>query len=1267
MASPSLLQAGQTKPNILFIFSDDHRHDLLGLVNPKIKTPNLDALANSGVRFDRAFVTTAICSPSRAAILSGCYGSRNGVPTLSGPLAFPEAAFPHALNRAGYKTIQLGKWHLGTTPSNAGFQHYARVNSNGSWFKRKVDTNITDCPKSLSGTFFETFFADQVIDQLATHASSNSDQPLFIWWCNQVPHVDGGLKYPDVKTDSSNKVEHRPWGSTGGYRADYNVADMPVPDNWSDPLTTKPAYLPTSRFVTKSVTEDYGGPGGYTNPAAGVRNATIGEDNVQQHQLEYNAAITALDAEIGRVLARLEDPNGDSNTSDSILDDTWVIFMGDNGWQTGSHKFTSKVLPYEESIRVPLLIKAPGVAPRVENKFALNIDLTAMFYAIAGLPVPAHLQGENLKTLVENPAAPWRDSVYIESVKPEASLDAEPHDAVRTAQYKFVRTYDTEANAKANTGIVFEELYDLAADPIEMVNQASNPAFAAIKADLITQLEAQKAAIAASPDPVASPETSSLISNPSFDLIPFDSSWTNSGLASLSTTGLNEDSPQAALLDGTGTLHQDIPGLTDATLEFFVQPVTAHGNQTFELNLSEVTGGSGAPTVVTRTSTADTYLRESTANNLNNKNWGNDPTDGGEMLLGGNNDGDLRPLLRFDLTGISTPPGKQLTAVTLGLTHTRSAASGVELTHVHQYGFDFVEGTGDGSTGTGNGATWNDPDGDDTDTPGGVDPTPGGTLGTLLSSTLVSASASPLFPSSPNFINAVNSALGGSFNAILDPDRTNPSTTWGPNDFIGIASREKGINPPTLTLTFDSPTIVTPVFRLRGTTAGALEIHNGATWIPVAGSSGALVTGQTTRIEVTLHDLASASRRFDLFWSNPGADTLSNSSLGLTAFSNAPTTGEVTRLSYSRSSGSEGTAIIDALDLQSNPGLSIQNGDFEDSPFLAHWTFLDVEQVASFSGSSAATAARFPFNVPSSITQEIQPADEFTFSSLFQISGNSNASLKLSLGNEVGEIIGVRIPSGGGLQVNAGATWSDLLVNSTSLPISFAANTTYQLDVIARNLGTPAATWDLSWFPIASPGSVEGVAGLKTFASLDRATSGNGVQLVTFEQIGQTPSNSFSLDDITLVRTAATPPPSTVHPSGLNGNDGAFLSWAGAQGVDPAVGYPTLSLLDDDLDLIPGVVEYALGLSLIRSDFIGDLITVTTGPAFTYVARSEDPFLSVTPEYNADLVGPWSPFLAGDEIGGIDQSGVPQGFIRKSYAFPAGNRSFGHLSVGISN
>jgi len=536
----SFAKADAERPNILFIFTDDHRPDGLGVVNPNIHTPNLDALAADSVRFDRAYATTAICSPARAAILSGRYGTRNGVATLSDALNSPNHTFAQYLGQVGYQTAQFGKWHLGTAPAAAGFDHYARINSNGSWFNRGVDSNIPGVAASLGGTFYEEFMADAVIDYLDDHTANSPDTPFVLWWCNQVPHLDGSLTYPDVDNTQST----------------YNVADMTVPANWSDPLTTKPPYLATSRFVTKSATENYGGPGGYTNPAAGVRNATIGEDNVQQHTLEYYASITALDAQIGRVLDRLDDPNGDGDTADSIADNTWVVFMGDNGWQTGHHKFTSKVLAYEESARVPLLVKAPGVAPRVEDKLVSNIDLTPMFLDIAGLSTAPQHQGLNLRDLVQNPHATWRSHLYYEAVIPEPSLGAEPHDAVLDGRYKLIRTYDDPAA----TNIVFEELYDLQTDPAELTNLAAEPAHAATKAALETALAEQRAAVAASPDPAAA--AGNLLTNPSFDSGD-KTAWRSSGNdnSTVVATPLDDGTHSLQFNTGSATSWVDQNGL----------------------------------------------------------------------------------------------------------------------------------------------------------------------------------------------------------------------------------------------------------------------------------------------------------------------------------------------------------------------------------------------------------------------------------------------------------------------------------------------------------------------------------------------------------------------------------------------------------------------------------------------------------------------------------------------------------------------------------
>lgn len=549
MGAALCLDAGYAAPpNILFIFSDDHRHDLLGVQNPALHTPHLDALANSGVRFDTAIATTAICSPARAAVLTGRYGSQNGVTGLSASIHSTEVTFADYLKTAGYRTAQFGKWHLGNTPASVGFDEYARINSNGSWFNRGIDSNIPGMPGNLGGRFYEAFMADRVMDYVSNHVNraSTSTNAFAVWWCNQVPHLDGAYTYPASRPSLDL----------------HDVAQMPVPGNWDDDLSGKPPHLPTSRYVTKSGEAAYGGPGGYTNMMPGMRNPYLGQDHVQQHNQEYYAAITDLDREIGRVLAALEDPNQDGDPSDSIATNTWVIFLGDNGWQTGSHKFTSKVLSYEESMRVPLIVRGPGIPPRVDTNLVLNIDLTPMMLDIAGVAIPADMHGMNLRTLLENPVAPWRDRIYYEAVS--SDLGNQPHRTIRTHQYKFIQTHSLSP--------VFEELYDLSADPLERTNVVHETAYAGVVSNLVQALQEEQEAIAPAIPPGL--PWSGLV-NPGFEENPFDAGWVNPGLV-VQADGITEGSIRAALVGGggTGRFSQPIPGAGDFTLSFAIQPAS---------------------------------------------------------------------------------------------------------------------------------------------------------------------------------------------------------------------------------------------------------------------------------------------------------------------------------------------------------------------------------------------------------------------------------------------------------------------------------------------------------------------------------------------------------------------------------------------------------------------------------------------------------------------------------------------------------------------
>ncbi len=411
------------RPNILFVLTDDQRWDGFGASgNDLIHTPNLDRIADGGVRFSNAFVTLAICSPSRAACLTGRYGSSNGVTAVGAvKLNAGEPTFARALRKVGYRTGVTGKWHLKTTPEECGFDFAATCWSNGTWYGRKFTINGTT--RKMPG-FVDDVTADESIRFI--RGSQEGKKPFVLWMCTQVPHMD-------------NKFE---WPAEERYLDNYGVDEMPLPETWNDDLSGKPEYLKTARNRTQALKY------GYDKPKA-----------IRKHARDYYAGVQQMDAAVGRVLDELDRLK--------LRDNTWVIFMGDNGWMLGEHGMTSKVLPYEESMRVPMAIAGPNTTPRTSSQLVLNIDLTATIYELAGVPIPDTLHGRSLLELVRGKSpGDWRTSFLYEAPTPQ--LGSLPLWAVRTQRWKYVET-------QTGSGATFAELYDMQTDAIEMRNLAQKP------------------------------------------------------------------------------------------------------------------------------------------------------------------------------------------------------------------------------------------------------------------------------------------------------------------------------------------------------------------------------------------------------------------------------------------------------------------------------------------------------------------------------------------------------------------------------------------------------------------------------------------------------------------------------------------------------------------------------------------------------------------------------------------------------------------------
>jgi arylsulfatase A-like enzyme len=297
----------------------------------------------------------------------------------------------------------------------------------------------------VAEVFVEDFIARESVAFLETAVAAA--QPFVLWHCTQVPHMD-----------------HRhTWPAEARFRDRYDPRTLPLSPTWNDDLAGKPPYLATSRSRTQALAY------GYEKPEA-----------IRAHTRDYYAAVEQMDASLGHLFAALDRLQ--------LRDSTWILFMADNGWMMGDHGFTSKVLPYEESIRVPMIVAGPGVAAGADDRLVLGIDLTATMLDLAGLARPPELHGRSLLPLLQGrPPVDWRRDFLYEA--PESQLGSRPLWAVRTEWWKYIETR-TDAAPEPR----FRELYDLQTDPHEIRNLAADPAQGARAAELaaaLARLQAQ--------------------------------------------------------------------------------------------------------------------------------------------------------------------------------------------------------------------------------------------------------------------------------------------------------------------------------------------------------------------------------------------------------------------------------------------------------------------------------------------------------------------------------------------------------------------------------------------------------------------------------------------------------------------------------------------------------------------------------------------------------------------------------------------------------
>ena len=528
-------QKAQQHPNIVYIMCDDHAYQCISAYGSALSklapTPNIDRLAERGMRFDRAFVENSLSTPSRACLMTGQYSHQNGQRQLGEGIDTTRTFFTELLQEAGYQTAVVGKWHMGCDPK--GFDYYHVYNDQGQYWNpqyRGTDTNNEFVVEEGYSTDLTT---DHALDFIEHRDPSKP-------FCLLLHH----------------KAPHRNWQANLKYLGMYDDVEFPMPENFYDDYATRGSAARTQKMsVTRDMRweQDFKVPEmlDLNNPdSQDSYNALMGEINrmtpeqrsawgryyfprnrrlleaqlkgkdldnwkYQVYIRDYMSVIASVDESVGRVLDYL-DKNG-------LTDNTMIVYTSDQGFYMGEHGWFDKRFMYEESLRTPLIVSYPGHTKpgSVCNRLVQNIDYAPTFLALAGVSQPKDMPGRSLVPVLDNGdnVKNWRQSIYYHYYDYPTYHMVRKHDGVRTDHYKLIhfygkggldavpenkyqnvpgtREYATLKGLESigyfepkDEAVDYCELYDLQADPHEQNNIFGKPGTEKITKQL--QLELNK-------------------------------------------------------------------------------------------------------------------------------------------------------------------------------------------------------------------------------------------------------------------------------------------------------------------------------------------------------------------------------------------------------------------------------------------------------------------------------------------------------------------------------------------------------------------------------------------------------------------------------------------------------------------------------------------------------------------------------------------------------------------------------------------------------
>jgi arylsulfatase A-like enzyme len=440
-------------PNLVVFLTDDQAQTAMGAYgHPFLKTPRMDRLAAEGVRFTEAFVTTALCAPSRASLLTGRYAHAHGVRTNGGGpavrnqpgLRAGDATFVDLLHRVGYHTALVGKWHLPSWPT--GFDAWAILPGQGAYQDPELIANGVRL--QLRG-HVDDIVGDQA---LAVLRHRPADRPFCL-----LVHF---------------KAPHRAWVPAPRFARAFEGVEVPLPPAFADGLDGRSEAARRAMMALADLPDfrERGVPAALPPEERARR-------NLQHMVTNYCRVLLGVDENVGRVLDFLD--------AHGLAEPTAVLFTSDNGFFLGEHGLYDKRLMYEPAIRVPMLLRYPAglAAGRVDTThLVLNVDVAPTLLELAGVPVPPGVHGRSWLPLLEGREPAWREAFLYQYDEYPAWHCVRKHRGVRTRDWKLLHFWEQPEEW---------ELYDLAADPDERHNLAARPA----SADRLAQLRAQLAAL----------------------------------------------------------------------------------------------------------------------------------------------------------------------------------------------------------------------------------------------------------------------------------------------------------------------------------------------------------------------------------------------------------------------------------------------------------------------------------------------------------------------------------------------------------------------------------------------------------------------------------------------------------------------------------------------------------------------------------------------------------------------------------------------------